>query len=125
MGNYRIGSAYPLDSSDLCVTRFGVDPRSTYSPGAESKHTLDGTLAYVGYPRSTWQFASLTIAQWSALKTLASGYSGTVYVETRDDDDTWNSWLAILRLPDPASLNRWGGKYLDVSLELILIEEQT
>ncbi|MGC9397113.1 MAG: hypothetical protein ACP5J4_19895 [Anaerolineae bacterium] len=125
MGNYRLSDTFPLVDADLCSTFFGYDPRSTYNPGAEGVLTLAGTLAYVGYPRATWRFAALTVEQWADLLTLVGGYSGEIYIETRDDVDGWYQWRAIARLPEPRTLDRWGGVYRDVEVEFILLEDVT
>lgn len=125
MGNYRISDTFPLVDADLCAALFGYDPRSIYNPGAEAIVTLAGTLDFVGYPRATWLFSALTIAQWSALLTLVGAYSGEVYIETRDDVDGWYQWRALCRLPEPRTLDRWGGVYKNVEVEFLLLEDVT
>ena len=119
---YRIGTTTPLTDADDCETLCGYDPRSTYNPGAERVVTLAGTTVDTGYPRSVWTFAALTVAQWSDLKDIVGGYSGEVYVETRDDEDTFAEYRALARLPEPRGLARWGGVYQDVEVELVLLE---
>ena len=119
---YRIGTSTPLSAADNCETLFDRDPRGTYNPGAERVETLDGTTVDVGYPRATWTYRALSIDHWDDLKTLIGGYSGQVYVETRDDVDTWSTYRAIARIPEPARLRRWGQKYLDVVIDLVLLE---
>ena len=111
-----------MSASDNCETRFGRDPRSTYAPGSERLVTLAGTTVDVGYERVTWFFRWLTVEAWEDWLTLVGGYSGQVYVETRDDVDDWAEYSAIARLPRPSTLRRRGGKYLDVTVELILLE---
>ena len=98
---YRIGDAEPLGDDDNCRALFGYDPRSTYNPGAERLTTLAGTTVDVGYPRAVWTFAALSIAQWGDLLDIVGGYSGEVYIETRDDVDEWGQWRALARLPEP------------------------
>lgn len=125
MTGYHISDAFPLTDEDLCTVLFGYDPRSTYNPGAERLTTLAGTTVDVGYPRAVWTFAALTVAQWEDLLELVGAYSGTVYIETRDDVDDWYQWLALARLPEPRTLNRWGGVYKDVEIEFLLITDVT
>lgn len=122
MSDYRIGTAVPLTDADLCETRFGVDPRATYNPGAERLVTLEGLTVDVGYPRATWTYVALSVTHWSDLLTLVGGYSGEVYVETRDDVDAWAVYRALARLPEPGTLRRWGKKYLPVIIDLVLLE---
>lgn len=119
---YKIGSSTPLSGSDTTETRFGVDPKATYSPGGERVLKLNGVREFEGYARATWTFAALTIAQFEALRSLLSGYSGTCYVETRNANDVYDEYSAIATLPDPSSLDRWGGYYLDVTIEIVLLE---
>lgn len=121
MGSYKIGTSSPLGDSDKCETRFGYDPRSTYSPGAERLTTLAGTTVDVGYPRAVWTFAALTVTQWETLYTIVGGYSGLAYAETRDDMDDWNEYQVLARLPEPGTLERWGGVYKNVEIELLLL----
>lgn len=125
MGNYRLSDAHPFTSADLCTVLFGYDPRTTYNPGAERVVTLAGTTADVGYPRSVWTYALLTVAQWEALFDLVGGYSGEVYVEVRDDVDAWAEYRALCRLPEPRSLDRWGGYYQNIVIEFLLLADVT
>jgi len=122
VGDYRIAATFPLVDADKCTAWLGHAPRSTYNPGAERLTTLAGTTVDVGYPRAVWAFAALSIAQWSALRDLVGGYSGEVYVETRNDVDEWQQWRALARLPEPRTLERWGGYYRDVEIGLVLLE---
>ncbi|NBD34405.1 MAG: hypothetical protein GVY30_00215 [Chloroflexi bacterium] len=125
MGNYRISNTHPFDDDDLCTARFEFDPRSSYTPGAERVTTLAGTTEDVGYQRSIWTFSALSIAQWSALKSLVGGESGEVYIETRNDVDTWAEYRALARLPNPGDLTRAGGYYESVTVTLLLLEDVT
>ena len=121
MTTYQMGTA-STNLADVKTT-LGVDPQGTYAPGGEREAALDGTLKYRGFPRATWTFAALTLARWTTLKnTLASGgLSGTCYIRTRNDVDTWTVWQAISRLPYTEGLKRWGGRYLDVKIEFLLV----
>jgi len=121
MTTYQIGTSIPaLANAD---TVFGVLPRSEYSPGRQIE-THAGTVINRGYPRTTWIFNAVTVAVWDTIKNtyLAGELSGETYVTTRDDEDDWDSYRVIMRLPNPQGLRRWGGKYLDVEIEIILVE---
>lgn len=120
---YRVGAIYPLGNPDNCTALFGHNPRSAYNPGAERVITLAGTTVDVGYPRSVWTFAALTVEQWEDLLDIVDGYSGMVYVETRNDVDEWTTYHAIARLPEPRNLDRWGGIYRDIEIEFVLLED--
>lgn len=125
MTGYRISDTFPLTDADLCTVLFDFDPRTAYNPGAERLTTLAGTTVDVGYPRAVWTFAALSIEQWESMMGIVGGYSGEVYVETRDDVDGWYQYRALARLPEPRNLDRWGGYYRGVEIELILIEDVT
>ncbi len=117
---YELGAT--VGTMVTAVTLCGTDPQATYSPGAERVTTVAGTLVDVGFPRVTWTFAALTVAQWGALGTLIGGAAGVIYIQTRDDVDDWATYEVIARLPDPGTLTRWGGVYRDVTVEFVLLE---
>lgn len=125
MGAYRISDAHPFTDADLVPEVLGHDPQATYNPGSERLMTLAGTTVDVGYPRVTWTFQALTVAQWEDLLDLVGGYSGTCYIETRNDIDEWAEWQALARLPEPGNLARWGGYYQNVTLEFLLLVDVT
>lgn len=108
------------------VALFGFDPASTYYPGGERIITHAGSVAYTGYPRSVWKFGWINVATYDTLinTTLAftaGTYSKAVYVTTRDEYDDEATYTAIMRLPEPAELKRWGEKYTDIELEFVLL----
>jgi len=105
--------------------RLGYYPRSSYVQELEDDHA--GGRRPVGYPRSAWIFAALTLDQYKALVqtllTLTTGeYSHEVYIETRDEWDNYQTYRAMMRLPDPETLDRWGETYKDVVLNFTLLE---
>jgi len=109
---------------------FGVAPSSSPKYGAELAPTGDGGQLWRGYPRAIWTFKAIPVATYTTAITstlgITAGYaSGQVYLYTRNEYDTWAYYRAILRLPDPTTLNRWGGHYLEVALEFILLETVT
>ncbi len=124
MGAYRISNTHPF-SGDLAADLLGYPPQSAYHAGAERVVTLAGLIADLGYPRVTWTFKAVTVAQWEDLLDLVGAYSGTVYIETRNDVDAWAEWQALARLPEPHTLARRGGYYLDVTLEFLLLVDVT
>lgn len=53
---------------------------------------------------------------------LPTAYSSaSCYVQTRNDLDYYATYSAICRFPEPESLERAGGKYLNVVLEFVLL----
>ena len=128
MTTYQIGLT-ELTLADA-KTLFGTYPRSSYAPGAELVSDHGGGLVPVGYPRSVWTWTAIPVATYTSViqTTLAFAtgtYSGEVYVVTRDEFDAWATYRAYLRLPNPATLDRWGSKYRNVSWELVLLEDVT
>lgn len=109
------------------TSQISHDPRATYAPGSDRQPTLSGTLTYRGYARATWVWDAVSLDDWGTLKdTLAAGgHSDECYIQTRNDEDTYANYRAIARLPNPAELERWGGHYLNVTVEFILLEELT
>lgn len=122
--SYKIGlSAGALVDAS---TVFGTDPASTYTPGGERVTTHAGGVVYVGYPRSVWKFTLIPTATYeTAIQTTLAfpvgSYSKVVYIQTRDEFDDEAIYQALLRLPEPAELKRWGEKYTDVELEFVLL----
>ena len=102
---------------------FGAFPRSIYSPGARVQ-TGAGTIRHRGYPLSTWVFDVVAVDDWDTAKTaLASGaFSGECYVVTRDDEDTFSTYRAQVRFPDPGERVASGEHYLNVRVEFLLVE---
>lgn len=51
--------------------------------------------------------------------------SGECYVKTRDDNDFYSIWRAIVNFPAPSDLERSGEKCLDVAIAFDLVERKT
>lgn len=112
------------DASEMVkVLGTELDPSSTYKPGGARVITGKGTALWRGYPVSVWSWGWMTITEWTAFKTYVLGgeYSAECYVETRDDDDSYSRYLAVIRLPDTSGIERWGERYLNVQLEFSLV----
>jgi len=109
---------------------FGAPPASSPVYGAELVKTGDAGQLWRGYRRTVWTFAGIAVATYATaiVTTLgipAGNASGIVYIYTRDEYDTWGYFQAMLRLPDPATLERWSGVYKNVALEFILLATAT
>ncbi len=124
MAYYQIGQTSGTLAS--AETVFGHDPKSTYAPGGAMVRTASGSIDIVGYARSVWQFAAMDVSTFDSAKTALFSddgtYSGEGYVETRDDNDDNVASDCVINFPDPRNLRRWGGKYLDVTIEIILLD---
>ena len=102
----------------------GFDPHSRYAPAGELVQAHSGELVEQGYPVSTWVIDGISVVNYAALRSGLSmtGYSAEVYIETRDEDDVYNTYRSLLRLPNPVTLERWSEHYQDVELEFVLLE---
>ncbi len=119
---YKVATSVPWGDPCNAEDVFGYMPSSSYSPG-ERITDLSGLQPFVGYPRSKWKFQSIHRDKLAAFFTLIGNvYSAQCYVRTRDTFDTWADYRAIVIIPDPAGLERWGEHYKDVVLEFILLE---
>jgi hypothetical protein len=121
---YLIGT--DVDDLDRAVDLLGVEPSSAPKPGAELVPTGDAGQTWRGYARTTWLFDGIAVATYATaivtdLGITAGDAAGFVVIYTRDEYDTWGYWNAVLRLPNPATLERWSGVYKNVALEFILL----
>lgn len=121
--------AYELGATEIAMVPAtdwfgGYNPHSRYAPAGELATAHSGELVEIGYPRSVWVVDGISVADYAALRTGLSitGYSGEVYVETRDEDDAFAVYRALMRFPNPEGLERWSGYYQDVELEFVLLE---
>lgn len=97
-------------------------PKSNYSLGDQAR-LASGALLYRGYARSTWEWARMSVAELKALRTfiLNGAQSGQCYILTRDADDVWDTFRAIVDFPDPQTLARWAEGYSPVTLTFYLV----
>ncbi len=117
---------YGLRDADALVVFAGSEtlPTSVPALGAERVAVGSGGKTWRGYPRATWQWAGMTVAQLQFMKDYILGgrESGDCYVRTRDQADVWKVREAVVVFPDTAQLTRWDGMYQAVALELVLLE---
>jgi len=121
---YLIGT--DVDALYTAEAVFGVEPASKPKAGAELAEVSDGGQVWRGYPCTTWLFKAIPVATYktaitTTLNIAAGAAYGDVVIYTRDEYDTFAYWEAIIRLPDPATLERWGAQYLNVALEFVLL----
>lgn len=108
----------------ISVVGQAVAPKSTPQRGAERAQTGTGVSVWRGYARTTWRWAGVTVTQATALRAyvLSGAESGRGYIQTRDADDAWAFYAAIVDFPDTAQLSRWSGVYQEYVLTFILLE---
>lgn len=119
---YTASSYYILRAANLFTTP-QYYPKSQYSLGDQAR-LASGLLLYRGYARSTWEWARMSVAELKALRTfiLNGAQSGQCYILTRDADDVWATYRAMVDFPDPQSLIRWAEGYHPVTLLFHLVE---
>ncbi len=118
---YTTCAYYTLRAANALTTP-GYYPKSNYSLG-DPVRTGSGALLYRGYARSAWEYARMSITELKNLRTylLSGAQSGQCYVLTRDMDDTWDTYRAIVDFPDPQGLSRWAEGYNQVALLFHLV----
>lgn len=111
------------EAEDLVATQ--LPPRSTPTKG-ERVRTGSGVSVFRGYPTTEWTWEGVSVADFTALRTYLAGgaLSAGCYVQTRDLDDVWAIWRAIVDIADAPDLRRSSSHYLPVTLTFTLIEEQ-
>lgn len=122
---YILRAATELFGGTCSVHNFA--PRSQPTEGAR-RVTLAGTERAVGYARARWFIAAVDVTAWKAARLFLWGsytaISGECLVETRDNNDVWDVYRALLNWPDTADMPRVasGGYYQDLVLPFVLLE---
>ena len=123
---YAAATYYGLRSADQFVQVLGIGmwPASVPVVG-DPVRAGDGHLVFRGYPKTTWTWGGMTVAEWAALRAyvLDGAYSGPCYVRTRDADDGWAVWVGVVDFPQADALRRASTMYLDVALSFLLVSE--
>lgn len=111
------------EAKELVVSEFL--PQSTPSKG-ERVRSGSGVSVFRGYPTTEWTWEGVSREDFTAMRAYVAGgaLSAGCYLQTRDLDDGWAIWRAVVDFPDAPDLRRWSGQYLPLTLTFILIEEQ-
>lgn len=101
-----------------------LPPRSVPTKG-ERVRTGSGVSIFRGYPTTEWTWEGVSVADFTALRTYIAGgaLSAQCYLQTRDLDDVWAIWRAIVDIADAPDLRRSSSHYLPMTLKFTLIEE--
>lgn len=116
---YKIGVGYNLPDGSLTnveTIRAPGDWRNLYPPNAYSalnsgvpRVRLDSYRAFTGYNSIVWNFELLTRKQYHYLKDtycIGDGYTGTVTINSVDQNGTYQRYNAVMNIPTPAELDR-------------------
>lgn len=71
-------------------------PKSEYFPYARTVNLGNGGKRGVGSPLATWTFGVMTLEQRDQLKTFCPDASGTVFIRTKLNDDTYADFEATM-----------------------------
>lgn len=102
--NFKIGTTEGgITAIDLLTTPL-PEPKSNYFPYSRKVVTGNAEEVGVGAPYATWTFPILNVGQYNQLRS----FSGTVFIRTKLDNDTFDVFEAYLSIPlEPQ--NRWFG----------------
>jgi len=118
-----IGTTSSMTSLDQLTTPL-LDPKSSYLPYARVNNKGNGGTRGIGSPVADWTFGILSIAEYNQLKTFCPGASADVYINTKLDDDTFETFQGKMIWPNQPQ-DRWYAqrKSFTVTIRnLILIE---
>ena len=121
--SFMIGTTSSTTSLDALTTPL-PDPRSSYLPYARVNNKGNGGTRGIGSPVAQWQFQILSVEQYNQLKTFCAGASADVYINTKLDDDTFETFQGTMIWPNEPQ-DRWYGERKNFTVlfrNLILVE---
>jgi len=114
--DYEIGTTSTTTNIELLSPPL-PPPRSVFIEYTREYDKADGQVGGDGYPMAIWTFDLLTTAQLAKLRTYCSGRSAAVYIRTRNANEEFVKYSAIMVWPSDLMKKRVAGKYLDVQIE--------
>jgi hypothetical protein len=91
----------------VAVTSLAMDmlePNSTPQTYSAARALLDGTVRGLGWSTTEWKWGFITAAQHAAFKALCPGKSVLTFIDTRDDNDEFLTYRAVMVLPDKSEI---------------------
>lgn len=120
--SYAIGSTNPPTNLELLATPVNA-PRGRYTGWSRTYDRADGLVNADGFPTAVWQFDVLTQAMVDQLRTFCSGKSAVVYITTRLEDGTFDTFSGVMIWPDDQLAKRnFGERYLGLEIEFRRLE---
>lgn len=130
--SYKIAVGYNQPSGSLVnieTIRPSGDIRNFYAPEAYSaynpgtpRYRLDGQNYNTGFPSTQWKFRNMTRLQYQYMRSqycIGGGYSGTVTIQSTDQNGTQTRYNAIIQVPRTNELQRNFTAYTDVVISFI------
>jgi hypothetical protein len=109
--------------TDLQDLGLSIYPKSTYLPSAVTKKTGTNTKRGFGLPVAYWTFPLLSLDERNQLKSFCPGYSATVYIRTKKDDDTYANFQCVMNWVDDDTSGRWFGERKEIIIEFVNLVE--
>lgn len=98
MADLCLGVTNPPENIENWETPLPV-PRVTYQDYAEIVTAASGKSIGRGLPVCEWRFSRLNSAQRAALRVICPGASASVFLRTLTNDDTYETFSAIMHWP--------------------------
>jgi hypothetical protein len=113
---YKIGTTYGGMTNVESLTTSVFAPKHDRIVYSSPVTTGDGQVHGLGWLVTKWHWDFMTQAQYTQLKQFCTGLSASVYINTKNNSDTYTSYTAIMIWPvnEPEIIN---GKLLDVTIE--------
>ncbi len=92
-----------------------IPPDWDFSDYSDEITLPNGRVRGIGYPRATWRWGFLEIAERTMLRTFCAGKSANVYIKTFNNAGTYKIYSAVMVWPSGEDPNC--DLYLDFVLE--------
>ncbi len=133
--NYKLASGQNLPSGSLVniesirpSVKYFYPPSgySSFNPGSVKLRT-DGQVYNTGYPSAKWHFDTMWRDQYQYLQstycTGGNGYSGTVVVQTVNQQGTYTVYNSIMVLPTLPEMERNFISFRNVEVRFTRLQE--
>lgn len=121
--SYAIGSSNPPTNVEELPTPVNP-PRGRFSEHSVLLDRSNGRVSGHGFPSAIWHFDILTQDMIDQLRLFCPGASATVYLTTRKNDGTFDTYRAIMIWPTQTQLDARaaGGRYLGLEFTFRRLE---
>jgi len=95
-------------------------PKVNYAPYSKVLKLADNSYKGMGWATVSWHWNFLPLAQKIILATYISGVSGTVYIRTRKNDESYDNFICTMVLPVGEEISN--SKSLSYTIQFINLE---